>query len=715
MSAPEIDPTTMPTSNRPQNAGSSMNDDTARLDAHAKVTGRAKFGRDYYLPGSLYVAFIRCPYGAGKLTSCDSKAALAVPGVVEVSLEGRDMSQQQHALAPSMQHDGQFHGQPVGFLVAESKQAMHRGLKALNAQWEQHPVQTRISDSNPSAEAPNNATTKALDNSDVVFEAVYSTESQTHSSLETHGSMVDHRGDSATAYCSTQGTFAARDGLDDAIGLPRSKYEVVCEYVGGGFGSKLNGAGREGTTAAQVASKYQRPVYLFVDRAEEHLDTGNRPSSRTYVKLGVRNDGNIVGGQIQTWGGAGVGGRGGGVRIPSGRYDLGQIQRSHTDVRLNAGAPRPFRAPGCPQGAFAEELMLDEIAAKIGKDPVELRLQLEQSSTRKKMFKEGAELIGWDQRQANGAQSGVMRRGFGCGSASWGRFPSRAEAQVVIERDGSVEARTGTQDIGTGQRTVMGVVAADALGVPLEFVEVSIGNSNLPVGPGSGGSVTAHNTAPAMTAAARDARRQLLDAVGQRRGIKSEDLDVVEGEILQNGHSVMTWREACQQLPDRLTGNGQWNRRKQQADPSKGNSDGVQFVDLEVDTETGIIYVRRIVPIQSCGKVVCRKTAESQIIGGVIQGLSYALFEEKILDPNVGAMVNPDLEMYKIAGSHDMPLIEPVLWTQGQSGVRSLGEPPTIPTSGAIACAVYNAIGAPVRQLPLTSPRVLAAMEGRTA
>jgi xanthine dehydrogenase YagR molybdenum-binding subunit len=149
-----------------------------------------------------------------------------------------------------------------------------------------------------------------------------------------------------------------------------------------------------------------------------------------------------------------------------------------------------------------------------------------------------------------------------------------------------------------------------------------------------------------------------------------------------------------------------------QRDPTRGHSHGAQFVDLEVDTETGVIRLKRIVAVQSCGKIVCRKTAESQVIGGVIQGLSYALFEDKILDRNFGTMVNPDFEMYKIAGTADMPHIEPVLWTGDQDGVRSLGEPPTIPTAGAIACGVFNAIGRPVRHLPLTPDRVLAALEG---
>ncbi|MCA9300330.1 MAG: xanthine dehydrogenase family protein molybdopterin-binding subunit, partial [Phycisphaerales bacterium] len=305
-------------------------------------------------------------------------------------------------------------------------------------------------------------------------------------------------------------------------------------------------------------------------------------------------------------------------------------------------------------------------------------------------------------------------RGFGVGSTDWPRYPALSEAEVVIHADGSVEVRTGSQDIGTGQRTVMGTIAARGLGVPLDRVKVRIGSSTLPTAPGSGGSVTSSNTAPSMAEAATDAKNQFLSAVADQLGEDASDLDVVDDQVLIKGRPAMSFRDACRRMGrDHLTGRGARTRDSvRNDDPNDGHSMGVQFVDLRVDTETGLIKVDRIVAIQSCGMVVNRKTAESQIIGAVIQGLSYALFEEKVLDRNTGAMVNPNLEWYRIAGAADMPHIEPVLWSEGQTGVRPLGEPPTIPTSGAIACAVFNAIGAPVRDLPLRPDRVLAACKG---
>ncbi len=260
----------------------------------------------------------------------------------------------------------------------------------------------------------------------------------------------------------------------------------------------------------------------------------------------------------------------------------------------------------------------------------------------------------------------------------------------------------------------MGVIAADTLGVPLQRVLVRIGNSAMPVGPASGGSTTAHNSAPVMMAAAVDARAKILGLVAERRAADVSEFDIEDGYVRRNGTAVMSWDEACRGLPaDGIVGRG--DPRSGRPFAGEGHSHGVQFVDLEVDAETGVVRVRRIIAIQACGRVVVRKTAESQIIGGVIQGISFALFENKILDRNLGSMVNADLESYKIAGTLDMPRIEPVLWTRGQTGVRSLGEPPTVPTAAAIACAVYNAVGSPVRHLPLTPDKVLAAVDGGAA
>lgn len=699
------DATLSPTTNRPINAGQSLADDANRVDGVAKVTGKARYGRDQYLPNSLFACFIRCPIGAGRLGSIDLDAARATPGVIEVEVNENA--------------EGQYHGHNVGTLVADSLLAMRRGMRALNPRWRPGTITTRISDAAPPASEANPDTQRILGTGPHTLTATYTTEVQTHSPLETHGAVVDHRGDSATVYSSTQGTSAARDGLDEPLALPRARYEVVCEYVGGGFGSKLNGPGKEGVAAARLSGKHRRPVYCFVDRAEDHLDTGNRPSSKTSVNIAFADDGTITGGQITTWGGSGVARGGAGVAFDVGRYRLGTLQKEHRDVQFCGGAPRAFRAPGHPQGAFAMELMLDEVAGALAMDPLALRKKLDTSADRAQMMDVGADLIGWRDRRPNGKpandQAGPIRIGFGMGATSWDRFPAQAQAEVVINRDGSVEVRTGTQDIGTGMRTVAAIVASNELGIPLDRISVRIGSSNLPPGPGSGGSMTTPNTAPAIRLAAADAKSKFLAWAAQRESADASEFSIVNGQVLRHGEPHAELSDLCSRLADSVVGRGEWNQETIRQDTGRGHSAGVQFARVAVDIQTGVIRVEKVVAIQSCGQVICRKTAESQIIGGVIQGVSYALFEDKILDRNTGTMVNPNLEWYKIAGTDDMPHIEPVLWSTGQTSVRPLGEPPTIPTAGAIACAVFNAIGAPVRSLPMTPERVLAAVDAFAA
>lgn len=694
-----IDVTNLPTSNREYN-DVTLSDDTSRLDAMAKVTGRAKYAMDRTEGKPILAAYVRCPWGSAEFVSADTKAAESVPGVIAVAVEENLGSQ------------CTYHGQNMGYVAADSVLALRRGLRALNAQWKRLESRSSINNANPAmpkiGEDEQDRINLLINESDVVIDAVYETQVQTHSSLETHGGRVDFLGDRAVVYGSTQANFGFRDEIAGALDLQSSAIEMHCEYVGGGFGSKFR-AGKEGRLAALLSKEFDRPCIVFCSRSEEHLDTGNRPSSRQHMKIAAKRDGRILGGQIITFGGVGVASRGGGVS--SYRYNLGDIiVREHEDVTFNGGGPRAMRAPGHPQAMFAAELLMDEIAAGIGMDPLELRRMNDPAPERQAMYTRGAEIIGWHHRRPNGYHPGVVKRGYGIGVCDWPNFRSGAQAEVVIHPDGSVEAKSGTQDIGQGQRTAVAIVAASRLGVPLRMVEGKVGTTDLPAGPASGGSVTAPNTSPAVMEAAVDARGKLLDYAADALQTDASELDIVDGQIMRDGKVAMAWTDACRLMPKSISGRGESNRRKTDY-RGEGHSNGVQFAQVAVDTETGVIKVERIVAIQACGKIICRKTAESQVLGGVIQGVSYALFENKLLDRQTAAMVNPNFEMYKIAGAVDIPEIIPVLWDDGADGVRSLGEPPTVPTAGAIATAVYNAIGAPVRSMPLTPDRVLAAME----
>ena len=673
-----------------------LENDGSRVDIVEKVTGRARFGTDYYPPNLLWAAFIRCPFGKATLVAADLDAARKVPGIVDVEIDNKE---------------GTYHGDRLGYICADSRQALEEGLAALKLKFNVGQPATRPEDVRTPLEKiesknPQKAEA-ALAEADAVQEATYATQVQTHCCLEPHMALVDFKGDHAIAWGSTQGCIGFRDNLAKTLGLPQDKVEFHCEYIGGGFGSKF-GAGAEGELAARLSKKFNRPCRVALDRKEEQLDSGNRPGSIQYMKIGVGKDGKLRGGRVHVWGVVGPSGGGGGAQNPS-IYDWGAINKTHEDVHINGGHPRAMRAPGWPQGVFGVEMMMDELAAKLGMDPLQFRLLNDGREERREMMKVGAELIGWNRRRPDGQWPGIVKHGFGMGGTQWGNSPGKATIQVNIYRDGTVEALSASQDIGTGYRTVLTDCVASQLGVPRARVSAKCGVSTYPPGPASGGSVTTRFTAPKMLNAAEQAKQGIIAIVAKEWNIEPARITLKGGEF-SDGQRTMPWERACKLITkDPLTfsaseDDGFWK--------NPTGSSGVQFVEVAVDTETGITRVLKVIALQDVGQAVNRNTVENQITGGVIQGLSFALFENRILNREIGAMVNPNMDMYKIAGPRDVPEIIPVIWVSREdASPNGLGEPPVIPTAGAIGCAIANAIGARVRSIPITPARVLAALQ----
>jgi xanthine dehydrogenase YagR molybdenum-binding subunit len=686
-----------------------LENDGVRLDIVEKVDGSARFTTDYYLPRMLWAAYIRCDYGDAQVRGSNVDAARKIKGVVEVELA---------------KDTGRYQGDRLGHVCAESRQALELALAALDLRFTVHQPRTRLEEERtPLAEmtpARNDAQAqKVLDESDVVAEAEFQTQVQTHACAEPHSCVVDYRGDRAVAYGSTQSNIMFAADLARELGLRPDQVEFHCEYVGGGFGSKF-GADTQGVLAAQMSKKYGRPCRVVCDRKEEHLDTGNRPGSIQYMKIGLSQDGRMRGGKIATWGSVGPtgggqasagGGGGGGVSNPS-RYAFGTIAKVHEDVSLNGGYPRPMRAPGNPPAMFAIELMMDHMAELVGMDRLEFRLLNETSDVRREMLKVGAEKIGWAAHKDSGSAAGPVKRGLGIGVADWGNSRGRAEIAVNVYRAGTVEVVSGCQDMGTGYRTMIGDVVRTHIGLPRDVLVVKVGRSDYPPGPASGGSVTSRFTAPKGFMAAERAKQAILKLVADEWELDDASGLTIEDGVIRGGGKSIEWPKACRLMNE--------ERRSFTADedgpywkPPTG-SEAVQFADVRVDTETGIIRVDKIVAIQNCGLPVNRHTVENQVCGAVIQGLSFCLFEDRILNRQNGAMVNANMDMYKIAGPLDVPEIVPIIWRPEQDvGVNSLGEPPVIPTAGAIATAVANAIGVQVRSMPLTPDKVLAALAGK--
>lgn len=696
--------------------------DVRRVDAVAKVTGRAKYTYDVRLPGMLHARIKYAAIGAGTVRGLALDGARQRPGVRGV-------------LALKKVGDPILHpGDELAAVAAESEDEAEDALQAIEVEIEPLPAVTTIDQAMaPGARqvfpGKDNVRSQRLGGDDPdraerearaalaraarVVEATYETQVQTHNALEPHGVLARFEKDGGiTLWASTQGTFGVKGEVVEHLKLPDEKVRVLAEYVGGGFGSKF-GIDVCGKVAIALAKQTGRPVKCMLSREEEHLTGGNRPSSRQTMRAGIDRQGRIQGVVVEVWGTGGIGG-GAGASNPA-IYEWGKKFKIEHAVYTNGPASRAFRAPGHPQGIFAVESMMDELAHAAGLDPLEFRKRNVRHPFYEAQWELGAREIGWAQKRnpRPGSERGVRKRGVGMASTLWyqmGRPGS--EVDVTIHADGTVVAANGAQDIGTGTKTVLATIVAEELGLRPEAVQVRLGDTNLPVGPGSGGSATAPGVGPAARHAGVLARQALARVAGRKLGAPPESLRFEGGRVLAEEGRSLSFREAARLIPTgKLTVRGVRGKNVESYHPAAG---GCQFAEVEVDTETGVIRVLKIVAVQDAGQPISKLLFESQILGGVIQGLSYALHEERILDPRHGVQLNADLLSYKIAGPLDMPEIVPIAFNVRNGGnacsMLGLGEPPKIPTAAAIANAVFNATGRRVRALPMTPRRVLEAL-----
>jgi xanthine dehydrogenase YagR molybdenum-binding subunit len=678
---------------------------TKRIDAPAKVTGAAKYSSDVQPQGWLYGMILRSRWPKAKITSINLDKARRIPGIRAA------------VLVREGERTVRYYGEELAAVAGTSKQACLDALRAIEVEAKPLPFVVREEDAKDESSprvwenAPNLSKPRVTERGDAdkafsecaaVVEGFYTTPVQLHHSLETHGNTVSWTEEGLTAWASTQGIFSVRDGLADHLKIPQSQVRVICDHMGGGFGSKF-GPGVEGGLAAQLSKAAKAPVKLMLPRFDEALAVGNRPSSFQKIKLGAAADGKLLAFEMESYGTAGIGGGGategggGGSEFPAPYiYTVPNVRVKQSGVAINAGSARAMRAPGHPPASFGMESIMDELAVKLKVDPVELRLKNDPLEIRRKALQLGAQRFGWQAKyKAPGSTPGPLKTGVGCAGASWGGGGQGTKAEARINPDGSVEVRCGTQDLGTGIRTVIAVVAAEVFGLKPEQVLVRIGDTQFPFSGGSGGSTTTASVAPAIY----DVCTKALAEVQQRSGVADA----------RGAH----WPAACKQLGlDPLVVSGEWQKGL-----SSSGTGGVQFAEVEVDTETGFVRVKRVTCVQDGGLIVSKLTCESQVNGGIALGIGYALYEQRVMDPQTGVVLNPNFETYKLPGLADMPEIDIVLLDMPERGVIGIGEPVTIPTAAAIANAVANALGVRVSSLPITPAKVLAALgkAGRAA
>jgi len=559
----------------------------------------------------------------------------------------------------------------------------------------------------------------AFKDADVVSEGIYGCPVITHCCLETHGSIAEWTDDDhLLVHISTQNVSGVPNEYAQALKMPAGNVHIHQDHIGGGFGSKF-GADRWGIHTAQVSKKAGgKPVRVMLERDAELMVAGARPSAFAKVRLAAKKDGTLLGWESDSWGTGGPGG-GGAPPMPY-VMNIPNQKKQHIAVLTNIGPARAWRAPNHPQGCLITMSALEDLAAKLQMDPVDLLLKnIEMAAPRAAIYKEelqiASDLMEWKKNwRPRGQSAGPVKRGLGVSIHTWGGRGHASNCTFTIHPTGSVEMKMGTQDLGVGTRTAILIIAADTLGLPLDAVDLKIGDNQYPSSGGSGGSTTIGGVSSTTRRAAVDALDLLFQKIAPALNAQPGDLEAVKGTIRvkSNPSQSMSWKDACARLgtqPIEITGK---NLGGQDTLMSSGVG-GAMMADVSVDIETGIVKMNKMVCVQDCGLVISMKTAESQCYGAMIMGIATTLYEEKVMDPTTGRMLNPNMDFYRLAGFADVGnLVVHMMTGKGydERGPIGLGEPPTVSPAAAISNAVANAIGVRVPFLPITPDRVVAAL-----
>ena len=704
-----------------------------RIDGAKRVTGAARFTVDVQLPRMLHAAVLRSPVANGTVEGLDLEAARRAPGVRAVIGPDEAIGEG----ASPLTRTPEFVGEPIAVLAAETLPQARAALALLAPRIDALPFEVDLesglraqrftSDPVESVRGEPNAYASG---GDVRVELELATQFHIQSPLEPHAAVADWQQDELTVWISTQGVFGVRSELAQRFGLPAAGVRVIAEFIGGGFGSKVD-AGTEGILAAELSRRARRPVSLIFTRHEELLAGGHRASTRQRIRLAARRDGTLVASEFDAL--IGMGARGGGlmpmVHAPAvSAYRSENAHAMRFPVKLNLRPVNAFRAPGFVEGTTGYEQAIDELAAALELDPLELRRRAhadrdqgaDKPYSAKSLlacYERAAELSQWEQRDRlrDGAHEDGLLRGLGCATQLWFGSSQPCAATVSIGADGIVTVVTGAQDIGTGAFTIAQMVAAEELGLPLDRVRVVGGDTRPNVhGPTSGGSITTASITPAVRAAAASARRALLDLAGQSFEIAPEDLVLRDGRIRSADHALDADYTDLTRTFGNMAVTGEGARTLPSQDYSV-QTWGCQIAQVAVDPGLGRVIVEHVWAVHDVGRIINPLTASSQAEGGILQGVGYALMEERVIDPTTGAPTNASLDDYKVPTMADTPamtvefinLPDPIA---SNTGAKGLGEPPIIPTAAAIANAFAHATGRRATALPLTPARVLEAL-----
>jgi xanthine dehydrogenase YagR molybdenum-binding subunit len=704
----------------PQEKRRLMGKRISRIDGAEKSSGRAKYASDTNKPGLLFGALVTSPHAHAKVVSVDVDEAKKLDGVTAIRVMAQPGTEIQWA------------GAEIAAVAATSEEVANDAVRKIKVQYEVMPHLVNEEDlakAGPRAKAAGEQITgdpdQGFKDADVVMEGQYGIPVLTHCCLEPHGNAVQWNGDTIQFWPSTQNVSGIGGDLAKALQLPATQIKVHMDHIGGGFGSKF-ASDSWGVAATQLSKESGgKPVKLFLDRRTELTIAGVRPSAFAKIKIGAKKDGTITTWQSESWASGGFAG-GGSPPLPYVYTSIPNQRKNHTAVSINAGGARAWRAPNHQQACYLTDSALEDLAAKLKMDPVDVLAKNADLTPRPEVYRlqlaKAAELMDWKKKWHPRGDSGPgpVKKGVGVALSTWQGAGHASQCRALINPDGTVVIEIGSQDLGTGTRTCITIVAAETFGLPMSGVKVVLGDNSLPVSGASGGSTTIGGVSSSTRKASVNALDKLFDAVAPSLGVPKEQLEAVDGKVQVKGNAAksLTWKAACNKLGTTVISEMGVNDPKNPGGLMSAGVGGVQMAEVSVDTETGIVKMIKSVAVQDVGTLVNHKTAESQIFGGCIMNICGALMEERIMDQKLGRVMNADMEFYKLAGIGDIGEIvvhiniEPEF---DKRGVIGLGEPAAIALLTAIGNAVANAIGVRVPRMPMTPDRVLAALERRNA
>ncbi len=710
-----------------------------RIDGPLKVSGGALYSSDHSFPGMLFAVPVCATIANGEIRRIDASAAGKMPGVRAIYHRGNigrifratvnqkfdaDMSRVDENRAPLEDDVIRYYGQYVALAVADTFEHATAAAEAVKVDYREAApnVSSELSpEKAPRVESERGDAQRAFQAAPVQVDHVYGLPPETHNPIEMHASVAVWDGTTFTLYETTQGVVNHRNVLAQMLGVPKENVQVISKFLGSGFGGKL-WPWTQSALAAAAARQLAAPVKLVVTRKAMFESVGHRPRVQQRIRLGATRDGKLVA-LSQDW-----------VNHTSilddykencgeatpYMYSVANLRVTSALARRNVGSPTAMRGPGAVPGLWATESAMDELAIALGMDPVQLRLANEPAideglkipfSSRhlKECLTTGAEKFGWSKRNpaVGSMKRNAMTLGWGMTACSWiaGRFA--CSASVELRDDGTARVSCGTQDIGTGTYTILAQLAAERLGLPIDRIEVVLGDSRLPPGPLSGGSMVTAAVVPAVMEAAGKAVDALLEAAGKGSASK---LAFTDGFVHPKGAAASggtpfgeILRKANVQA---VSGMGSGTATREKSPKYSMHSFGAHFVEVTWQPEIARLRVSRVVSVIDAGRIINPRAGRNQIEGAIVMGIGMALFEETAYDPRNGAPINSNLADYIVASNADVPPLE-VHFVEypdtklNELGARGIGEIGLAGVAPAIANAVHHATGIRVRELPI--------------